>query len=216
MISSERQSLPQLQGAGNAPRPAGFAARDVVYCLDMATAESITTAEELFHTPGLGRCELLRGELIMMSPAGSEHGMIALQVGRLLLEFVKSQGLGVVLGAETGFRIAGNPDTVRAPDVAFIQRDRVGGRLPKGFFPGAPDLAVEVLSPDDRAGEVLDKVQDWLNAGSVAVWIVDPKTQTVTVYGADRKAVMLTSCDVLTGGDLLPGFSTPVAELFTM
>ena len=91
---------------------------------------------------------------------------------------------------------------------------RIGGGLPDGFFPGAPDLAVEVLSPSDRAGDVLAKVQDWLNAGTAAVWVVDPKTQTVTIYGADRKAAILTSTDTLSGGDLLPGFSVPVAELF--
>jgi Uma2 family endonuclease len=182
----------------------------------MAAAESITTAEQLFQASDLGRCELLRGELIMMSPAGSKHGMIALRLGGLLLDFVEPRGLGVVLGAETGFRIAENPDTVRAPDVAFLCKERTGGELPDGFFSGPPDLAVEVLSPNDRAGEVFDKVQDWLNAGSAAVWVVDPKTRTVMVYGADRRAVMLTSVDVLTGGDLLPGFSTPVAELFVM
>jgi Uma2 family endonuclease len=182
---------------------------------DMA-AETITTAEQLFQFPGLGACELLRGELVMMSPAGSKHGRIALRIGGILSSFVELQGLGVVLGAETGFRIAENPDTVRAPDVAFIRRERVGAELPDGFFPGAPDLAVEVLSPNDRAGEVLAKVQDWLGAGSAAVWVADPKTQTVMVYGADRKAVLLTASESIAGGDLLPGFSASVAGFFAM
>ncbi len=182
----------------------------------MATAESITTADQLFQASDLGRCELLRGELRMMSPAGSEHGMIAAELAAILLDFVKPRGLGVVLGAETGFRIAENPDTVRAPDVAFIRRQRIGAELPDGFFPGAPDLAVEVLSPNDRAGEVLRKVQDWLAAGSAVVWVVDPKTQTATVYGADRRAVMLTSSETISGGDLLPGFSASVAAIFAM
>ncbi len=152
----------------------------------------------------------------MMSPAGSEHGMIVAEIAGILRDFVKPRALGVVLGAETGFRICSNPDTVLAPDVAFVRSDRVGGGLPKGYFPGAPDLAVEVLSPNDRAGEMFAKVQDWLNAGCASVWVVDPKTQTVTVYGADRKALMLASADVLTGGELLPGFSSPVAGIFTM
>jgi len=182
----------------------------------MTIAESITTADQLFHASDLGRCELLRGELMMMSPAGSEHGMIAAELAAILRDFVKPRGLGVVLGAETGFRIAENPDTVRAPDVAFIRRERIAGELPDGFFPGAPDLAVEVLSPNDRAGEVLKKVQDWLVAGSAAVWVVDPKTQTVTIYGADRRAAMLTSSEAIPGGDLLPGFSASVAEIFAM
>ncbi len=152
----------------------------------------------------------------MMSPAGSRHGMIALRMGRILSDFVEPRGLGIILGAETGFRVASNPDTVLAPDAAFITKSRVGDSLPDSYFPGAPDLAVEVLSPNDRAGEMFAKVQDWLNAGCASVWVVDPKTQTVTVYGADRKAVMFTSADVLTGGDLLPGFSAPVAGIFTM
>ncbi len=182
----------------------------------MSIAEPITTAEQLFQASDLGRCELLRGELIMMSPAGSKHGMIAARLAAILEDFVQSRGLGVVLGAETGFRIAENPDTVRAPDAAFIRRERIEGELPDGYFPGAPDLAVEVLSPNDRAGEVFDKVQDWLAAGSAAVWVVDPKTKTVTVYGADRRAVMLTSSESISGGDLLPGFSVPVAGVFAM
>ena len=131
----------------------------------MATVESISTADQLFEAPDLGRCELLRGELVMMSPAGSKHGVIALRIGGLLMDFVEPRGLGVVFGAETGFCIASNPDTVRAPDVAFVRRERIGGGLPEGFFPGAPDLAVEVLSPNDRASEVLAKVRDWLAAG---------------------------------------------------
>ena len=182
----------------------------------MVTAQPITTAEQLFQAPDLGRCELLRGELIMMSPAGSEHGMIVAEIAGILRDFVKPRALGVILGAETGFRVAKDPDSVLAPDVAFIRADRIGGGLPKGFFPGAPDLAVEVLSPNDRAGEVLAKAQDWLNAGCASVWVADPKTQTVTVYGADRKAIMLTSAEVLTDGELLPGFNTPVAGIFTM
>jgi Uma2 family endonuclease len=182
----------------------------------MATVESITTADQLFQASDLGRCELLRGELVMMSPAGSKHGLIALRLGGLLLDFVESRGLGVVLGAETGFRIASDPDTVRAPDVAFIRKERISGGLPDGYFPGPPDLAVEVLSPNDRASEVLAKVQDWLGAGSAAVWVVDPKTETVMVYSADGRATVLSSADVLTGGEVLPGFSVPVAEIIAM
>jgi Uma2 family endonuclease len=182
----------------------------------MATVESITTADQLFAAPDLGRCELLRGELVMMSPAGSRHGFVAARIARLLMDFVESRGLGVVLGAETGFRIASNPDTVRAPDAAFIRKERVSGGLPKGFFPGAPDLAAEVLSPDDRASEVLAKVQNWLAAGSAAVWVADPETETVTIYSADGKAVVLKSGDALSGGDVLPGFSAAVAAIFAM
>jgi Uma2 family endonuclease len=180
----------------------------------MATVESITTAEQLFHAPELGRCELIEGELIMMSPAGSRHGAIAAKMAQILLNFVETHALGVVLGAETGFRIASDPDTVRAPDTAFIRADRVGKTLPQGFFPGAPNLAVEVLSPDDRASEVLAKVENWLDAGSEAVWVVDPKTCTIAVYCAGGKATILKATDTLDGGDLLPGLQIPVAHVF--
>jgi Uma2 family endonuclease len=182
----------------------------------MVTTQPIMTAEQLFQAPDLGRCELLRGELVMMSPAASEHGMIVAEIAGILRNFVKPRSLGVVLGAEAGFRISSDPDTVLAPDVAFVRMHRVSSGLPKGYFPGAPDLAVEVLSPNDRAGEMCAKVQAWLNAGCSSVWVVDPKTQTVTVYGADRKAIMFASADVLTGGELLPGFNSPVAGIFTM
>jgi Uma2 family endonuclease len=180
----------------------------------MATVEHITTAEQLLHAPELGRCELVQGELIMMSPAGSRHGAIAAWIGHLLLEFVRPRGLGAVLGAETGFKIASDPDTVRAPDAAFICAERVGETLPQGFFPGAPDLAVEVLSPDDRASEVLAKVEDWLGAGCRAVWVIDPRTCTVAVYRAGGDGVILKAADTLTGGDVLPGLQLPVANLF--
>jgi Uma2 family endonuclease len=182
----------------------------------MDATEPITTAEQLFQAPELGPCELLRGELIMMSPAGSEHGMIVAEIAGILRDFVKPRGLGVVLGAETGFRISSNPDTVLAPDVAFLQASRIAGGLPKGYFPGAPDLAVEVLSPNDRYSEVFTKVQNWLNAGCTSVWVVDPKTQAVMIYRADQTGAILGASDTLTGGELLPGFSTPVAGIFTM
>jgi Uma2 family endonuclease len=150
----------------------------------------------------------------MMSPAGAQHGAVALKMGSILLSFVKSHALGAVVGAESGFQIARAPDTVRAPDVAFIQAGRVGGGLPQGFFPGAPDLAVEVLSPSDRASEVIAKVEDWLGAGCRAVWVVDPQTRTVTAYQGGGNAAVLAATDVLDGGDVLPGFRVPVAEIF--
>jgi Uma2 family endonuclease len=180
----------------------------------MSTTISIATAEQLFEAGDIGRCELVRGELIMMSPAGSEHGGIIGELSGILWNFVRSRRLGRVFGAETGFIISRGPDTVRAPDIAFIRADRIPGRLPRGFFSGAPDLAVEVLSPSDRAGEVLSKTQDWLVAGCPVVWVVDPETQSVTVYRSDRTILVLAAADTLCGDDVLPGFTLPVAEIF--
>jgi Uma2 family endonuclease len=180
----------------------------------MATVEHLMTAAELLQTPGLGRCELVRGELIQMTPAGFEHGRIAAEIGGILREFVRPRALGVITGAETGFHIGRDPDTVRAPDAAFIRAERVPATPVRGFFAAAPDLAVEVLSPGDRASAVLAKVPDWLDAGCRAVWVVDPEMATVTVYPGRDRIVVLGRSDTLSGGDVLPGFSVLVGEIF--
>ena len=150
----------------------------------------------------------------MMSPAGFEHGRVVVRITRPLAEFVEQHGLGVVTGVETGFQISHDPDTVRAPDAAFLRAARVPSEPQTGFFPGPPDLAVEVLSPDDRAGQVLAKVRDWLAAGTQAVWVIDPWTHTVSVYAGPNQAEVLGEEAVLTGGELLPGFELPVSGVF--
>jgi Uma2 family endonuclease len=180
----------------------------------MATVDQITTAEQLLEASWLQHCELIRGELVMMSPAGFDHGRFAINVGSALANFVKARSLGIVVSAETGFRIARDPDTVRAPDVAFVRADRIPPGGVKGFFQGAPDLAVEVVSPGDSASEVLAKAQDWLQAGCPMVWVVDPETRTVSVYCSRKEIALLTAADTLTGGNVLPEFSILVAEVF--
>jgi len=180
----------------------------------MAAVQQITTAEELLEAPDLGRCELIRGELIMMSPAGFNHGRIASRIGSRVSNFAEVAGIGVVTGAETGFRIGRKPDTVRAPDMGFVRSERLGPTPILGFFPGAPDLAVEVLSPDDRPREVLAKVQNWLDAGCQVVWIVDPAKRTVAVHRAGMDTVHLAENDTLSAEDLMPGFQLLVAEIF--
>jgi Uma2 family endonuclease len=180
----------------------------------MASTLSITTAEQLLEAGDIGRCELVRGEVVMMSPAGSEHGGVIGNISAIVWNHVKSNRLGRTFGAETGFIIGRNPDTVRAPDVAFVRKERLSGKLPRGFFPGAPDLAVEVVSPGDRASEMLAKAQEWLAAGCRLVWVADPKTRSVSVYRSLRDIIVLTVADVLSGDDVLPGFSVPVSEIF--
>jgi Uma2 family endonuclease len=179
----------------------------------MATITPITTAEQLLHAPGFERCELIRGELMMMSPTGGRHGYIVVNITLPLATFVRQHGLGKVFGAETGFQIAHNPDTVRAPDVAFVSTERIGDQIPRGFFQGAPDLAVEVLSPDDRLGRVLRKVNDWLEAGCRAVWVIDPDSQSVSIHLRGQEVRILGIADQLSGGEILPGFSFPIAEI---
>jgi Uma2 family endonuclease len=178
----------------------------------MIAPSTIKTVEQLLAASDLGRCELVRGELVMMSPAGANHGDIANNLAYLLTDHVKKHRLGKIFAAETGFMISRNPDTVRAPDVAFVTAARVKN-VGQGFFPGAPDLAVEVLSPNDSASEVLDKVNDWLSAGAVEVWIADPQRKTIAVYDKQHAVRVLVEQDHLTC-ESRPGFRVAVAEIF--
>jgi len=176
-------------------------------------ASEIRTAEELARAGDVGRCELVRGELRMMIPPFAEHGRVTMNLGTPIDIHVKAQGLGTVFAAETGFLLARDPDTVRAPDVAFVRSDR-DPTPERGYYPGAPDLAVEVLSPDDRPGYVLDKVAEWLEAGALAVWVVDPRERSVTVHTPSAAPIVLSRTDTLDGGDVLPGFAIAVGEIF--
>lgn len=182
----------------------------------MSTATQLLTAEDLLGMPHDGnRYDLVKGELIKMPPAGNIHGNRAMRLGWRLAHYVETNDLGVVFAAETGFRLATDPDTVRAPDIAFVAKTRVEeiGEF-EGFWPGAPDLAVEVISPGDSYTEVEEKVQEFLNAGARAVWVVDPRRHTITVYRSSMDITILTENDLLDGGDIIPGFNCRVAEVF--
>jgi Uma2 family endonuclease len=180
-----------------------------------AISPNLVSADDLFALPEDGlKHELVRGELRTMTPAGSEHGAIGARLlGRLALP-VLDQRLGQLFNADTGFLIARNPDTVRAPDVAFVARERLAEPLPEGFFPGPPDLAVEVVSPSDRLAEVEGKVQDWLQAGCREVWVVSPRSRRITVYRSASDIRVLSANDTLASAELLPGFACRVAEVF--
>ena len=181
-----------------------------------ATIVNGMTADELLAMPDDGwRYELVKGELIRMSPTGSEHGEGTMNLAAPLYPHVKSNNLGVVYAAETGFKLESDPDTVRAPDVAFVRRERVEQtrRLP-GYGSGAPDLAVEVLSPSDRIRQVEEKVNGWLEAGARMVWVVSPKLRRVTVYRSLTDILTLTDKDNLDGGDVVPGFQIAISEIF--
>lgn len=182
----------------------------------MSTEVQLITADELLTLPGSEfRYELVKGELKKMSPAGHEHGRIIMHLAAPLAQHVKAQQLGEVYAAETGFKLESNPDTVRAPDIAFIVASRVKAvGDTRGYWPGAPDLAVEVLSPDDRVSEIEEKVSEWLLAGSRQVWVVSPKLRTVTIYLSTGAIHVLTDKDRLEGADVVPGFELPVVELF--
>ncbi len=182
----------------------------------MSTEVQLMTADELLALPhGQFRYELINGELKKMSPAGHDHGRIAMELAGLLQQVVKAKRLGKIYAAETGFLLTTNPDTVRAPDIAFIRQERVDqvGRS-KGYWIGPPDLAVEVMSPGDTVGKVQDKARMWLEAGTQLVWVVSPKLLTVTVYRSIQDIQTLTEKDTLDAGNVVPGFQIIVAEIF--
>jgi Uma2 family endonuclease len=149
-----------------------------------------------------------------MSPAGHRHGDIAGSVFRILANHIRAHSLGKAYIAETGFLLARDPDTVRAPDAAFVCAERLLGIPSEGYFPGAPDLAVEVVSPSDRVRDIEDKVAAWLNAGSSAVWVVWPAQQAVCVHRPDQPPQCIGRDSVFHAGEPLPGFQFPVRELF--
>jgi len=172
------------------------------------------TADELLrtHLPDK-HVELVRGVLLVKEPPGFVHGEITARLTKVLMNHVDARDLGMVLAAETGFKLTSDPDTVRAPDIAFIRRERLPDPRPIGYAELAPDLVVEVLSPNDRPGEVLAKVADWLSAGTTLVWIVDPGHRIARVYRQDGSESPVGPTEVLSGEDAVPGFSCPLASI---
>ncbi len=181
----------------------------------MATG-TLKTADELLQMPDDGyRYELVRGEVVRLTPAGAEHGVIAQQLAEKLSQHVRAHRLGLVCAAETGFLLFRDPDTVRAPDVSFVSRERVAEvGIPQGYWPFAPDLAVEVVSPGDRFQDLMEKICDYFAAGARRVWLVEPRSRTVSVYRSPTDVRVLTVADELDGEDVLPGFRLPVTDLF--
>jgi Uma2 family endonuclease len=182
----------------------------------MATRPRLT-AEDLWKMgESDARRELVNGEIVEMSPPGSVHGQVAAALCQALREHARRSGAGVVF-VETGFvlDVPGDRERVRAPDVSYVRSERLpGGRVPEGFFPGAPDLAAEVLSPDDRSVDVEQRVRDSLDGGSRLVWVIAPRTRTATTYRPDGSARLLRAHEALDGEDVLPGLRVPLADLF--
>jgi Uma2 family endonuclease len=180
----------------------------------MATTTKLLTAEEFARYPSSRWCELIDGVPVELSPPGGEATGIAGTVTWLLSAHVRPRGLGRVL-TDPGVRVRRNPDTVRAPDVAFLGAERIpAGGLPTGYLDVVPDLIVEVVSPSNTGPEIQAKVREWIEAGARLVWVVYPANKTVHVVRSLQDRETLTVDDTLEGGDVIPGFSCPVAEIF--
>lgn len=174
----------------------------------------LITGDELLAMGDIGPSELIDGRIIYMSPVGDEHGSIAFNLGGKLKAFVQERNLGRVTGGEVGIYIRRNPDRIRAADVAFISRERGGGRPGKGFLQIAPELVVEIMSPDDRWQDMRKKIEEYFSIGVDRVWVVEPENRTVLIYRSSTEIMKLGEGDVLKGESVLEGFEMPVTKLF--
>jgi Uma2 family endonuclease len=184
----------------------------------MVVQEKFYTANDLWELSHLSqyadkRLELVNGRLAEMTLNGGEHGVIAGEACVSVGQYVDTYRLGYVTAPGTGYALTLH--TVRAPDVGFVRAERLPDGLPSGYIPFAPDLAVEVVSPGDSAQDIHDKVQDYLKYGTPLVWVLYPKTQTAMSHTVDG-AITLSEDDVLDGGDVLPGFSVKLSEIFAV
>jgi Uma2 family endonuclease len=186
----------------------------------METVARLVTADELLRMPETtARLELVRGAVVERQFGSWAAGTAAAELGRHLARDVEARALGVTFGP-CGFHLWSDPDTVRAPSIAFVTRDRVDearkGRRPgeDRYFPGAPDLAVEITCVWDPYDLMIGKVLDWLAAGTRRVWLVSPECRTVTVYRSRNDVAVLTEDDVLAGEDVVPGWKLPVRDIF--
>jgi len=180
----------------------------------MSTAVHLLTAEEFFALPGSRHQELIYGEVIDVMPPGRKHGKLAFRIGKLLDRWVEKNPGGEI-GVESGFIIKRDPDVVRSPDVYYVRPERLPeGDVAEGFWTIAPDLAIEVVSPNDTAGEVRAKVREYLAAGSAAVWVIYPNTREVIAHTPDGLAHTYGPGSTLEMPDLLPGFNLVINEVF--
>lgn len=182
----------------------------------MSDALRLVTAEQLLEYPDSKRYELVRGEPQIREPPGGLHGWLAARLAARLSDHVERHGLGTVL-VEAGYVLRTAPDTVRGPDVSFISRiRRPPDQIPDQFIPGAPDLAIEILSPSSRWPQVEEVLADYFASGARVVWVVDPRERRVIARYPGRPAVILAGDDFLDGGDVLPGFRLGLVDLFAV
>jgi Uma2 family endonuclease len=173
------------------------------------------TAEELFSMPPDEHFELIQGELKEKMPTGDEHGSLTFALSLEIGWFVRENRLGRCWAAETGFLVARDPDTVLAPDFAFLRAENVPAEMTRGYVRAVPDLVLETRSPNDRRREVTEKVQEWLDAGVSMVLELNPMKSILTVYRPGTEPLALGPEDSFDGGEVLPGFSLPLNTLLS-
>ena len=180
----------------------------------MATTR-LFTVEDIEQDPPEGEWELIDGELVPMTPSGPDSSSLGHRIGWIVGNFVYANDLGLITAADGGYVLFPDKSTIRVPDVGFTRKDRLPPEGERHKFPrSAPDLAIEVLSPSDRAGDIIAKIGMYQEAGVRLIWVVDPPPKTITVIAAGRPTVVLKPGDTLDGGDVLPGFSVSVSEIF--
>jgi len=183
--------------------------------IDPLQTETLMTGEELLAMGDIGPYELVEGRIVPMSPTGHKHARYESNFDEYLKAFVRQHNLGQVMVGEVGIYTHRNPDTVRGADVAFISNERYAQQKKEsGFLEVAPELVVEILSPDDRWSDVMQKPREYFAIGVKLVWVADPETRTVYAYRSLTDVREFGEADTLTGDDVLPGFSVPVASLF--
>jgi len=176
--------------------------------------DQLITGEELSRLPDLGPCELVEGRIVPMPPTNYIHGEIETDLSAALNAYVRETGRGRVMGGEVGIYVRRDPDTVRAADVLFISHERYARCQSRSYFDVAPELVVEILSPDDLWSEVIEKLSEYLSAGVDAVWIVDPRRREVFSYRSLTEVQRFCEGQSLAEEEVLPGFRLPVSELF--
>jgi Uma2 family endonuclease len=179
------------------------------------TRPALHTAQDLERLSAQGyHYELIKGELHEMAPPGGTHGSTTSRLSVFVGSLVIDKDLGETFAAETGFLVGRDPDTVLAPDFAFVSKGRLPNPLPKSYVPVVPDIVLETRSPNDTKREVADKVEQWLALGVRLVWELNPQTRILTVHRANQMPRFLGENDTLDGEEVLPGFSVPIARLF--
>lgn len=180
-----------------------------------AKPAGLYTAEDLLNLPSDARYELIRGELIdLPPPPGGEHGNRTMSTAAFASVHVISHDLGCCFAAETGFRVAFDPDTVIAPDWAFVSKEKMPDPIPAGYVPVVPDIVLETRSPSDSKREVALKIEQWLQGGVKVVWDRDPATKRPAIHRSGRTTEILGPDDALRGQDELPGFEIPLSIVF--